>query len=631
MPKNKLLMKLIAKDNILPAAMGCPDAYALSLCWFKTANHFILMPLGAAPAVKISTSPLKLDKLTDRLGLRRLTLMPCIFMACLSLNLLAAPGYILDMTHRNPGSDYAASKFLSPQFLASWGYNGQVIGSIGGIQTFDSIAPGLLPEGSMERNWALQHADDLRRRVQAAHAAGLKCFAGTDMILLPKKLIGKFKDEICDKQGRIDIERPQTQEVFRTLLRETFQRVPELDGIVVRTGEVYLQDFPYHAASGNFSDSKRQGGSAILHGEQSHIELLKIFRDEVSDKLNKIVIYRTWSFGPQNFHENPKFYLKVTDAIEPHSKLVFSIKHQQGDFHQLTPFNPTLMIGKHRQIIEVQCQREAYGKGAHPYYIGDGVINGWEEYAWLMKPGQPRGLRDIITNQLCAGVWTWSRGGGWEGPFIKNELWCELNAYVVAKFAENPARSEEEIFNQYAREKLKLSAGDVKKFRGLNLLSEKAVLRGQLTTLGAKINVWWARDHFFEEPDLSDFIKRNLVEKALAEKAESVAMWKQIERLAHEIHFADTNTQEFIEVSAGYGRIKYEIIQQAWTIFFAGKLDDQSGHFDRDQIQTAIARYDSLWNEWRELAKAHSCCATIYKDVGFDYKPGMGAAINYYR
>ena len=37
---------------------------------------------------------------------------------------------------------------------------------------------------------------------------------------------------------------------------------------------------------------------------------------------------------------------------------------------------------------------EAYGKGAHPYYIGDGVINGWEEYAWLMKPGQPRGLRE---------------------------------------------------------------------------------------------------------------------------------------------------------------------------------------------------------------------------------------------
>ena len=557
-----------------------------------------------------------------------LRLLPAL---CLCFPAKAAPAFLLDMTHRNPGDDYPASRFVDPQFLAGWGYNGQVIGSIGGLQTFDEIAPGLLPEGSGERNWAMQHANDLRRRVQAAHAAGLKCFAGTDMILLPKKLIAKFKGEICDRQGRIDIERPKTKEIFRALLRETFQRVPELDGIVVRTGEVYLQDFPYHAASGNFSDDQRQGGSAILHGEQSHIELLKIFRDEVCEKLNKIVIYRTWSFGLQNFHENPRYYLKVTDAIVPHPNLIFSIKHQQGDFHQLTPFNPTLMIGRHRQIIEVQCQREAYGKGAHPYYIGDGVINGWEEYAWLMQPGQPRGLRDVLTNKLCAGVWTWSRGGGWEGPYIKNELWCELNAYVVAKFAENPSRSEAEIFNDYAREKLKLAGDDVNKFRELNLLSEKAVLRGQLTTLGAKINVWWARDHFLAEPDLSNFIRNGLEAKALAEKAEAVAMWQRIEQLAHEIHFADPGTQDFVEVSSAYGRIKYTIIQQAWTVLFNGRRGDKTGHYDREKIAAAIARYDALWDEWRALAKNHSCCATIYKDVGFDYQPGIGAAINRYR
>lgn len=563
-------------------------------------------------------------------SVNRLTLLVfCVWLFVIGS--FAAPALLLDMTHKNPGEGYPASEFVDPQFLAGWGYNGQVIGSIGGIQTFDELAPGLLSDGSVERVWALQRAAELRQRIQAAHAAGLKCFAGTDMILLPKKLIAKFKDEICDAQGRIDIAKPRTQEIFRALLRESFQRVPELDGIVVRTGEVYLQDYPYHAASGNFSETKRQGGSAILHGEQSHIALLNIFREEVCEKLNKAVIYRTWSFGANNFHENTNYYLKVTDAIAPHTNLIFSIKHQQGDFHQLTVFNPTLMIGKHRQLIEVQCQREAYGKGAHPYYIGDGVINGWEEYAWLMKPGQPRGLRDVITNQLCAGVWTWSRGGGWEGPFLKNELWCELNAYVIAKFAENPMRREEEIFNEYAREKLKLSDSDVKKFRELNLLSEKAVLRGQLTTLGAKVNVWWARDHFFDEPDLSGFIKKNLVENALAEKAESVAMWRQIEKLAHEIRFADTNTQEFMEVSAAYGRIKYEIIEQAWTVLFAGKLGDKSRQYDHKKIHVAIARYDVLWEEWRSLAEHHACCATLYKDVGFDYKLGLGAAINRYR
>lgn len=540
----------------------------------------------------------------------------------------ASPEFLLDMTHANPGEGYPDSKFVDPKFLASRGYNGQIIGSIGGIQTFDELAPGLIAEGSVERDWAQKRAESLRLRVRAAHEAGIRCFAGTDMFLFPKQLITRFKSEICDDKGRIDVDRPKTREIFRALLRETFQLVPELDGIVVRTGEVYLQDYPHHAASGNFSDGKRQGGTAILRGEQSHVELLKIFREEVCERLNKTVIYRTWSFGPQNFHENPKYYLKVTDAVAPHANLVFSIKHQKGDFHQLTVWNPTLMIGQHRQIIEVQCQREAYGKGAHPYYVGDGVINGWEEYEWLMKPGQAQGLRDVITNKLCAGVWTWSRGGGWEGPYLKNELWCELNASVVAEFARNPARSEEEIFNEFARVRMKLSDADVKKFRDLNLLSAKAVLRGQLTTLGARVNEWWARDHFFEAPDLSDFGKRGLVERALAEKAEAVAMWRQIESLARQIKFADAATQEFVEVSCTYGRIKYEIIQQAWTVLLLGGAAEKARGEVRERIQVALDRYDELWREWRELAKLHDSCASLHLDVGFDHKPGLGAAIN---
>jgi hypothetical protein len=157
------------------------------------------------------------------------------------------------------------------------------------------------------------------------------------------------------------------------------------------------------------------------------------------------------------------------------------------------------------------------------------------------------------------------------------------------------------------------------------------VLRGQLTTLGAKINVWWARDHFFEEPDLSDFIKKGLAEKALAEKAESVAMWKRIEQLAREIRFADTNTQEFVEVSSCYGRIKYEIIQQAWIVLLHSKAVDKLTGDDQKTIGVAIAHYDALWKEWRDLVKNHPCSATIYLDLGFDHKRGLGSAINRYR
>jgi hypothetical protein len=170
----------------------------------------------------------------------------------------AAPEFLLDMTHANPGEGYPNSQFVNPKFLAGWGYNGQVIGSIGGIQTLVQLAPGLIAEGRVERDWAMKRAESVRQHVRAAHAAGIHCFAGTDRFLFPSQLITRFKAGICDDKGRIDVDRPKTKEIFRALLRETCQCVPEMDGCVVPTGEVYLQDYPCHAAGGSFCDGAEQ-------------------------------------------------------------------------------------------------------------------------------------------------------------------------------------------------------------------------------------------------------------------------------------------------------------------------------------------------------------------------------------
>jgi hypothetical protein len=509
----------------------------------------------------------------------------------------------------------------------SWGFNAEIGGSVCGIQTFDTLDPALLPAGGEERKWADQALAEVRRKVAAVKSRGRLSFVSTDIFVFPKSLVANYRQEICDDRGRIDIKRPKTREIFRLLLQETIDKVPDLDGILIRTGEVYLHKQPHHAASGNFSDDKRQGGTAIIDGPSSHIEILRILREEVCVKRNKRLLYRTWSFGPKSFHEDPAYYLKVTDAIEPHPNLIFSIKHQQGDFHQLAPFNPTLMIGRHRQIIEVQSQREAYGKGAHPYYIGAGVIDGWEEYAWIMEPGTARGLRDVIRHPLCAGIWTWSRGGGWEGPYIKSGLWCELNTYVVARFVENPDLTEKAILHRFAREELKLSEKDCETFHQLCLLSAKAVLRGQLTTLGAKIDVWWARDHFFEAPELADFDRQGLRSKALTEKAGAVTIWRDMEELAGKIHFPDPETAAFVRTSTTYGRIKYAIVEQAWRIQFIGRDADASMKFEEKSLENALQQYDMLWNEWQELEKSRPECSSIHKDTGFEGRPGMGAAI----
>ena len=68
-------------------------------------------------------------------------------------------------------------------------------------------------------------------------------------------------------------------------------------------------------------------------------------------------------------------------------------------------FNPCIGIGKHQQVVEVQCQREYEGKGAHPNYIAKGVIDGFEEFK---KPGikKPYCLNQVKDNPLFKGVWT---------------------------------------------------------------------------------------------------------------------------------------------------------------------------------------------------------------------------------
>jgi len=538
--------------------------------------------------------------------------------------------FLIDSAPKNPGEPPQATAFRDPHHLAAWGYNGQIVlTEVDACETFDAVAPGVLAAGSDARTWIEDEAREVEREAAAAHATRINAYGYMQFIMLPKTVVARFKDEVCDEHGRIDLQRPMTQRLLRAQVSELFDRCPDLDGIVVRTGEMYLHDTPYHAASAVENEKLAQGNTAILRGPEDHITLLKILRGEVCVKRGKMLFYRTWDFG-NNFHVNPDYYLKVTDAIEPHPNLIFSIKHQAGDFLRMTPFNPTLGIGRHRQIVEVQCQREAYGKGAHPFYIGDGVINGWEEYAQLMKPGQPRGLRDIVGSPNFAGLWTWSRGGGWEGPYITNELWCALNAYVIAKYMEDPKRSEEEIFNEFAAQQLHLTGDDAAKFRELNLLSAAAVLRGQCS-LTKPVNLWWARDDFMAALKLDVFVTNNLVAEALAEKAEAVADWKRIEVLAHEIHFADPQTQAFVETSCAYGRIKYSIFEQGWTILLYGQMGDRSGHHDCDRLSSAIARYDDLWKEWRALKEAHPECPTLYKDLAFQDKPGLGAAVDKYR
>lgn len=524
----------------------------------------------------------------------KLVLSTVVFLSVLSTQLTAqnklSKPLVLDMVHHNPGEAPYVSAYNNPAVIKEMGYNGKVyflFESPALAINWESVDPDILPKGSEEREWVDAKAKQIKKMHAESKAQDMAIYAMSDLVLFPKRLISKYNIE--DTFG--DPNNPLTEKFIRAQINEMFDQFPDLDGLVVRIGETYLHDAPYH--QGAIEDKSNP--------EKTIIPLMQILREEICVKRNKQLIFRTWIA----FDRNMEPYMKVNNAIEPHEKLIISIKQCEGDFHRARPFSKLIGQGRHPQIIEVQCAREYEGKGAYPNYIANGVIEGFEEHQ-RMPEEAINSLREFVEKRedIYAGVWTWTRGGGWEGPYITNEIWCDLNAWVMAQWASDTTRSEEDIFNEYAVEKLHLKGDDIAKFRKLCLLSAEAVVRGRNTTHNDISDVWWTRDQGIGWPASAkdaEGQKRNL-----DQKNESVAKWEEIVKLAKSIQWDNDETCEFIIGSTEYGLGLYKIYR---TLVY---MSDAESRGDNKAIQKWIKAYDKAWTTYNALPEKYDNMSTLY-------------------
>ncbi len=533
------------------------------------------------------------------------------------------------MVHNNPGEKPYVTKYNDPVFLKSQGFTGAVPHWFVNcaIDYTNYTKKNILKKE--ERAWIDSLASRIDEKLATFHRAGIKVYPFTDFIVFPRSVWEKYKDEIVEDKNRRThkpyLGNPRTRELLVAQIDGIFKRFPDLDGLTLRFGETYLHDAPFHV-----------GGSPIRSGEtgiEDHILFLSILREEICVKRNKKLFYRTWDFG-YKFHTNPEYYLAVTNRIEPHPNLIFSIKYQQDDFHRMTPFNPTLGIGKHQQIVESQSRMEYYGKGAHPYYVAKGVIEGWPETKYEIEfdthrftgkvndPSLPRGVKDVLPSGLIQGIVTWSNGGGWRGPYITHEIWTDLNTYVVSHWAQDTTRSEESLFYAFT-DSLGFDPFNADIFRQIALLSVEGVRKGHCNSY-TRNDVFWTRDQFFDasrnKAIVDEMLRRNLQEKVLAEKAEASAIWLQIEALSKQFACTDSDLLEAIRVSCSYGRIKYQLIEQMWIIMIEDGRYRLEMPADKQKIANAITRYDRLWEEWKKLKNSSKWCATLYTDLAFNMR-----------
>jgi hypothetical protein len=497
--------------------------------------------------------------------------------------------FILDMVHHNPGEEPYKSAYNDPATIKEMGYNGKVyflFESPALAINWESVDPEILPKGTEDRKWVDAKAAQIREMHAGCEANGMDIYAMSDLILFPKRLIEKYSIE----KTFGDPKNPLTVKFVRAQIDEMFKQFPLLDGLVVRIGETYLHDAPYHQGS---ILNKKDAESTI-------IPLIKILREEICVKRDKQLIFRTWG----SFDVDLETYMKVNDAIEPHENLTFSIKHCEGDFHRANAFSKIIGQGRHKQIIEVQCAREYEGKGAFPNYICNGVINGFEEHD-RMPEEEINSLSEFYAQRpdLYAGVWTWTRGGGWNGPYIKDEMWCDVNAWVMAQWAKDPNHKEEDVLNRYAIDRIHLKGDNVAKFRKLCLLSAEAVVRGRNSTYG-DMNPWWTRDQGIAFPATpKDDIARA---RNLQQKDESIEKWAEIVSLAKSIQWENEEAREHAIGSAEYGLRLYKIYR---VLVY---MSDAEYRGDKKDIKKWIKAYDKAWAKYNKLPEEYSGVATLY-------------------
>jgi len=503
--------------------------------------------------------------------------------------------HLFNMVYHNPGEPQFVTHYDEAGYLKQLGYNGQIpkLSPQCGL-TYDKAFPGLIAEPGEERMWIERNAHSIRLDVEYARRHGMPLYPFTDVLVVPQSLWEKYGEEM-KIDGKLTIRAKRTQEVMRAQIEELFRRFPDLPGFTLRFGETYLHDTPFHR------------GTKPVHSPEEHAILINLLRDEVCVKRNKTLIYRTWDF--RQLHTRLDWYTRATDSVEPHPKLIFSIKHVNNDFIRAKPFNTTLGKGKHQQIVEVSVnQAGLYGRCSSPYYMGQGVIEGWKE----MK--EPKGLRDLLDNDKIIGIWIWCWGDGWVGPYISNELWNDINETVLRKWTLDPKKSEEFYFNEYASETLRLNGQALKDFRKLVMLATDGTFLGQQSVI-VPVSDWWCRDHYLTAVNVKKQVSAGKVDACIAEKAKAVEMWNEAERLAAGITLKDPRDTEFMRVSTTYGRIKYQVIEQLWRIqLMLAEETLNKTPLDKDAAIAAVAAYEKAFDEWRQLKRDNPCCPTLYVD-----------------
>jgi glycosyl hydrolase family 67 len=423
-------------DEVLPAGRnGKLTAPRLGLRLLDTGS----VGLSADPADFVASDDYSLN--TDVVG-------PAV---------LAGPPYV----------DGAAVRRIAAQFrqlvdhgLAE-GYNAVVVPGFLEYVTFSGIGDGhqVYPAGDPHVARAKAMVAAFGPVWRYAHDAGMKVYFATDMLALSPPLQRYLENRF----GGLATDDPRLWTVYRTGLRELFDKLPYAGGLVIRVGEGgSAYRFPGWDYTSKIAVRTPAAVRAMLRA------LLAVAGEGGRD-----VIFRTWTIGVGSIgdlHTNPRRYEQVLGGIDdPH--LIVSTKYCLGDYYSYLPLNDTLEVGNQRRIVELQARREFEGMGSLP-----------DDLTAL----HAKALRTLLkANPHIEGIWTWSQMGGplRAGPrnlYLRAGFWqmYDVNVYTAARLAADPDADPARLTADWIRRTFSTDPSTVEAIGKVFALSRKAITKG---------------------------------------------------------------------------------------------------------------------------------------------------------
>ena len=361
----------------------------------------------------------------------------------------------LATTMTNPGEPAAASRYDDPVTLRARGFNGLVVyesaalsGGVEATRQSDADVARFVRETEAQIDATVARAAAAGPiDPSSPDAASLDVYLAFDLLVLDADAVARDGDAVCCRNRRGDLCPGRDAVWAQTMagLDAMLDRWPSAAGVVMRIGDNDATRLPHLMGNDIYRPHCPQC-EHLSPADRVQRAVTEAWERVVAARGKRLIV-RAWNLKPGGLHDDAELAAEVAGRLpgEPEDdRLVLSFKVGPADFWRYQPWNASSMVfGRRPVLYELQCQREFEGKGAVPNFQaglwGAGMPESEHRPHHASEgSGAVAGLADAASRVNFAGVLAWVRGGGWGGPFVRDEWWIDANVYAAGRLGDDP-------------------------------------------------------------------------------------------------------------------------------------------------------------------------------------------------